>query len=33
MAHFAVANAINGSSVTWMEKMSDEKYDNGSLAD
>lgn len=33
MAHFAVAEAINGSSVTWMEKVSDEEYEKGSLAD
>lgn len=30
MAHFAVAEALNGSSVTWMEKVSDEEYERGS---
>jgi 4-carboxymuconolactone decarboxylase len=30
MVHFAVAEALNGSSVTWMEKVSDEEYDKGS---
>jgi 4-carboxymuconolactone decarboxylase len=33
MAHFAVAEAVNGSSVTWMEKPSDDEYEKGSLAD
>jgi 4-carboxymuconolactone decarboxylase len=26
MSHFAVAEAQNGSVVTWMEKVSDEDY-------
>ena len=30
MVHFAVAEALNGSSVTWLEKVSDEEYDKGS---
>lgn len=30
MAHFAVAEALNGSSVTWMEKVADEEYEKGS---
>ncbi|WFR98643.1 (R)-mandelonitrile lyase [Rhizobium tumorigenes] len=29
MAHFAVAEALDGSSVTWMEKVSDEDYGKG----
>lgn len=29
MVHFAVAEALNGSSVTWMEKVSDEQYRTG----
>lgn len=29
MTHFAVAEALNGSSVTWMEKVSDEDYGKG----
>jgi 4-carboxymuconolactone decarboxylase len=29
MAHFAVAEALGGSSVTWMEKVSDEDYGKG----
>ena len=29
MVHFAVAEALDGSSVTWMEKVSDEEYDKG----
>lgn len=29
MAHFAVAEALNGSSVTWMEKVTDEEYGKG----
>jgi 4-carboxymuconolactone decarboxylase len=29
MSHFAVAEALNGSVVTWMEKVSDEDYDMG----
>jgi 4-carboxymuconolactone decarboxylase len=33
MAHFAVAEALNGSSVTLMEKVSDEEYEKGSLVD
>jgi 4-carboxymuconolactone decarboxylase len=30
MAHFAIAEALNGSSVTWMDKVSDEDYGAGS---
>jgi 4-carboxymuconolactone decarboxylase len=26
MTHFAIAEALNGKSVTWMEKVSDEDY-------
>lgn len=26
MVHFAVAEALNGSAVTWMEKVTDEEY-------
>ncbi|MBD8553528.1 carboxymuconolactone decarboxylase family protein [Rhizobium sp. CFBP 8762] len=29
MSHFAVAEALDGSSVTWMEKVSDEDYGKG----
>lgn len=29
MTHFAVAEALDGSSVTWMEKVSDEDYGKG----
>lgn len=29
MSHFAVAEALEGISVTWMEKVSDEDYDKG----
>jgi 4-carboxymuconolactone decarboxylase len=29
MSHFAVAEALDGSSVTWMEKVSDEDYGRG----
>jgi len=29
MTHFAVAEALDGSSVTWMEKVSDEDYRMG----
>lgn len=29
MSHFAVAEALNGSAVTWMEKVSDEDYGKG----
>ncbi len=32
MAHFAVAEALNGSVVTWMEKVSDNQYEAGFLA-
>jgi 4-carboxymuconolactone decarboxylase len=33
MAHFAVAEAENGSVVTWMEKVSDEDYGQGGAID
>ncbi len=33
MAHFAVAEAQNGSVVTWLEKVSDEDYNKGSAID
>jgi 4-carboxymuconolactone decarboxylase len=26
MTHFAVAEALEGNSVTWMEKVTDEEY-------
>ncbi|MBB3458724.1 hypothetical protein FHT86_007050 [Rhizobium sp. BK313] len=29
MTHFAVAEAFEGNSVTWMEKVSDEDYATG----
>jgi len=29
MVHFAVAEALNGSAVTWMEKVSDDEYRRG----
>ncbi len=29
MTHFAVAEALNGSSVTWMEKVTDQDYSKG----
>ncbi len=29
MSHFAVAEALDGSVVTWMEKVSDAEYENG----
>ncbi|MFN3635297.1 MAG: cupin domain-containing protein [Rhizobium rhizophilum] len=29
MTHFAVAEALDGNSVTWMEKVSDEDYHKG----
>jgi 4-carboxymuconolactone decarboxylase len=29
MTHFAVAEALDGSPVTWMEKVSDAQYENG----
>jgi len=33
MAHFAVAEAENGSVVTWLEKVSDEQYGQGLAID
>ena len=33
MVHFAVAEALNGKVVTWMEKVSDEQYRASSVAD
>jgi 4-carboxymuconolactone decarboxylase len=33
MSHFAVAEAENGSVVTWMEKVTDEEYGQGSVID
>jgi 4-carboxymuconolactone decarboxylase len=33
MSHFAVAEAENGSVVTWMEKVSDEDYGQGAKID
>lgn len=29
MVHFAVAEALNGNAVTWMEKVSDDEYRRG----
>jgi 4-carboxymuconolactone decarboxylase len=33
MSHFAVAESLNGSAVTWMEKVSDEQYGAGSAGE
>ncbi|PKA44538.1 carboxymuconolactone decarboxylase family protein (plasmid) [Rhizobium sullae] len=33
MTHFAVAESLNGSAVTWMEKVSDEDYGKGRQID
>jgi 4-carboxymuconolactone decarboxylase len=33
MTHFAVAEALDGNSVTWMEKVSDDEYNKGRLLD
>ncbi|QND37349.1 cupin domain-containing protein (plasmid) [Rhizobium leguminosarum bv. viciae] len=33
MTHFAVAEAPDGNSVTWMEKVSDDEYNKGRLLD
>jgi 4-carboxymuconolactone decarboxylase len=33
MTHFAVAEALDGSSVTWMEKVTDEEYAAGQAAE
>ena len=33
MTHFAVAEALDGSVVTWMEKVTDEDYNQGVEAD
>lgn len=27
MSHIAIQESVNGSAVTWMEKVSDEQYD------
>ena len=29
MTHLAIAEAVNGSPVTWLEKVTDEQYPNG----
>ena len=29
MTHIAIAEAVNGSPVTWLEKVTDEQYPNG----
>jgi len=29
MSHIAIQEALNGSPVTWMEKVSDEQYQRG----
>ncbi len=31
MTHFAVAEALDGSSVTWMEKVSEGDYSKGTV--
>ncbi len=33
MVHFAVAEGLNGSVVTWMEKVSDDQYRAGQALD
>jgi 4-carboxymuconolactone decarboxylase len=32
MTHFAVAEALNGSAVTWMEEALDDEYRDGQTA-